>query len=208
MKAISEGTHKWYFFRTLDDTIRVKANRLCEKKVKGKNQYILLKNEETVATINTEFVVAWWSDENDIKSVSATSKQSETSSYLPGRLVPLSIYNSPPGTKCPKSIRFWDKSESSLSNWYDLIISTVQKLRNEGILTINDIPISSSTRRYILNDRPYHPYGNQFESLKLISGSPTIYAEAHASAKESRKQCIKLLKHFDISPNDVHLRVE
>ena len=51
MKAISEGTHKWYFFRTLDDTIRVKANRLCEKKVKGKNQYILLKNEETVATI-------------------------------------------------------------------------------------------------------------------------------------------------------------
>ena len=121
--------------------------------------------------------------------------------------VALSDYNPPRGTQCPAAIRFWDGSERKLKYWNEVLAHTIEKLYSERLLTIDDVPLQSSKRGYLVNTKPVHPTGNQFASHRSISGTPLV-VNVDLTAEQIRNNTKKLLQKYGKNSAEVFLQVE
>ena len=121
--------------------------------------------------------------------------------------VALSDYSPPKGTQCPAAIRFWDGSERKLKYWNEVLTHTVEKLYSERLLTIDDVPIPSGKKTYIVNTEPVHPTGKHFGNHRNLSGTP-LFVNVHLNAGQIRQNTKKLLQQYGRNPADVFLQVE
>ncbi len=121
--------------------------------------------------------------------------------------VALSEYNPPRGTPCPAAIRFWDGSEQRLGNWMEVLVITVEKLYSDGLLTVDDAPIQSGVKTYMVNTEPVNPTGKRFAAHRSIDGTPLI-VNVKLSAWQVRQNTKKLLQRFGQNPTDVFLQVK
>ena len=121
--------------------------------------------------------------------------------------VALSMYDLPAGTQCPAAIRFWDGSERKPKRWYEVLTLIIEKLHSEGLLTVDDAPIQSGKKTYIVNTEPVHPTGDKFGNHKKINGTP-LFVNVHLNAWQARQNAKRLLKRYGRSPDDVYLQVE
>ena len=120
----------------------------------------------------------------------------------------LSEYSPPAGTQCPAAIRFWDGSERTLSHWNDILALTVEKLYTEGLLTVDDAPItrSRSKKIYIVHTEPVHLTGTPFKNYRNINGTP-LFVNVNVSARGARREAKRLLQRYGQNPADVYLQV-
>ena len=81
----------------------------------------------------------------------------ETMPVQPG-WVPLSEYNPPGGSKPPAAIRFPDRSEQEIKRWNDILVAVATWLHSSGRLAATDEPVSSSSKIYIVHNRPVQPH--------------------------------------------------
>ena len=121
--------------------------------------------------------------------------------------VALSMYDLPAGTQCPAAIRFWDGSERKPKRWYEVLTLIIEKLHSEGLLTVDDAPIQSSSKTNVVNIEPVHPSGKPFGTHKKINGTP-LFVNVHLNAWQARQNAKRLLKRYGRSPDDVYLQVE
>ena len=119
--------------------------------------------------------------------------------------VALSKYSPPAGTQCPATIRFWDGSERTLEYWYEVLTLVVEKLHSEGLLTVDDTPISSGTKTYMVNTEPVHPTGKPFRAHRRINGTP-LFINVKLNAWQVRSNAKILLQRYDQNPTDAYLR--
>ena len=121
--------------------------------------------------------------------------------------VGLSDYNPPRGTKCPAAIRFWDGSERKLGYWNEVLTHTIEKLYSERLLTIDDVPIPSGKKTYLVNSKPVHPADKPFGNHRNINGTP-LFVNVHFNAGQIRNNTKKLLQKYRKNSSEVFLQVE
>ena len=136
---------------------------------------------------------------------SPTPEPSPAPPPVPPGWVALSEYNPPSRTPHPAAIRFWDGSEQSLGNWYEILTGVVKRLHSEGQLTVEDVPIGWSPKKYSVHTKPVHPSGNPFRNAKRVEETPFV-VDVHLDPKYVRENTKKLLQRFGRDPADVHLR--
>ena len=119
--------------------------------------------------------------------------------------VPLSEYDPPVKTPPPAAIRFSDGDEQPVGKWNRLLICTAEKLLRQGMLSPNRLPVLASNNTCIVNRVPEHPSGKSFWSQVKIERR--VFVEAGVSAKSARRWTVLLLRHFDLDPREVVLRV-
>ena len=124
---------------------------------------------------------------------------------VPPGWVALSEFNPPSGSPCPAALRFWDGSEQALKYFYEMLTGVVGKLHSEGRLTVEDVPISFGSKRYIVHTEPVHPSGKEFGNAKRVEQTPFV-VEAHFDSQQIRKSTKRLLQCCDRNPAEVHLR--
>ena len=109
-----------------------------------------------------------------------------------------------PGTKCPKSIRFLDRTECPIHHWYQLVMRTVQWLWSNEMLTEDNISDFSTKSRHLVHTKATHPSGKDFFSPKYVEGTP-LFLEANMSGADSLKNTKALLEGCGQSPAFVQL---
>ncbi len=109
-----------------------------------------------------------------------------------------------PGTKCPKSIRFLDRTECPIHYWYQLVMRTVQWLWSNEMLTKDNISDFSTKFQHLVHTEAVHPTGKKFYNPKCVTGTP-LYLEAKMSAADSLKKTKVLLQRCGQSPAFVQL---
>ena len=119
--------------------------------------------------------------------------------------IALSEYNPSSGSPCPAAIRFWDGSEQSLKNWYEILTGVVKRLHSEGRLAAEDAPIGWTAKRCIVNTEPVHPNGNAFGREKWVEDTPFV-VNVKLDGGQFRTNTKKLLQLCGRSPAEVHLR--
>lgn len=109
------------------------------------------------------------------------------------------------GKECPKTIRFLDRTEYPVHHWYDLVLSTVQWLWSNGLLTADNIESFSSESRHLVHTEAIHPSGKEFFNPKPIPGT-CLFLEANMSGDTSLKKTRALLEGCGQSPAFVQLQ--
>ena len=109
-----------------------------------------------------------------------------------------------PGAKCPKSIRFLDRTECPIHHWYEMVLRTVQWLWSNEMLTEDNISDFSTKSQHLVHTKATHPSGKDFVSPKCIAGT-RLYLEANRSAADSLKKTKVLLQRCGQSPAFVQL---
>ena len=109
-----------------------------------------------------------------------------------------------PGAKCPKSIRFLDRTEYPMKNRYDLVMRTIQWLWSNEMLTEDNISDFSTKSRHLVHTEAIHPSGKKFFNSKCVEGTP-LYLEANLSGADSLKKTKILLERCGQSPAFVQL---
>ena len=136
---------------------------------------------------------------------SPTPEPSPAPRPVPPGWVALSEYDPPAGSPCPAAIRFWDGSEQTLEYWHEMLTGVVKRLHSEGRLTVKDVPIGWTAKRYIVNTEPVHPNGNAFGLGKWVEDTPFV-VNVRLNAGQVRTNTKKLLQRCGRNPADVHLR--
>ena len=126
------------------------------------------------------------------------------SAPAPKSWVSLAKYVFRPGAKCPKSIRFLDRTECPIHHWYEMVMRTVQWLWSNEMLTEDNISDFSTQLKHLVHTEAVHPPGNKFFSPKCIAGTP-LYLEAKMSGADSLKKTKALLERCGQSPAFVQL---
>lgn len=120
--------------------------------------------------------------------------------------VPLSDYSPPTGTTPPSRIRFEDGDERPLGKWNRILIRCAEKLYEDRHLTPAGLPVRNGTgETYIVSQTPTHANGKPFWNAARIGDR--VFVEAGLSAHNSRLWAQRLLRHFQIDPNQVQLNV-
>lgn len=119
--------------------------------------------------------------------------------------VSLSDYDPPSNTAPPSQIRLPSGEVQGVEKWYDILLRVAQWLWSSGRLTQDQVPVSSSVKRYVLSTTPVHPSGNEFLMPVAIPNTPLLF-EAHRSAAQSRSAAVKLLKDFGADSSAVWVR--
>ena len=119
--------------------------------------------------------------------------------------VSLSEYDPPAKTPPPLQIRLPSGDIRDVGKWYDILIFVAQWLWSSGCLTQNHMPVSSSTKRYLLSATPVHPDGNQFRVPISIPNAP-LTLEAHRNAAATRSAAVKLLEDFGCDASEVWVK--
>ncbi len=82
---------------------------------------------------------------------------------------------------------------------YDILLITAEWLINQGKLRKTDVPIKIGSKRYLVSERPVHPYNNNpFRGPKKLSNG--LFIESAHSRVATIKQAKSLLRHFGYSP--------
>ena len=109
--------------------------------------------------------------------------------------IPLSQVKVKKGIK-PTFVRILDAEEREVRFWNDVLVYVVEWLWKQNLLTLDDLPIRSSSQRYIIDQKPYHPTQQRFRQEKLIEGT-SLYVETHKSAREIVRTAANLLEKYD-----------
>jgi hypothetical protein len=125
---------------------------------------------------------------------------------VPPNWVALSDYAPPGKTPCPAVIRFRDGSERSLTRWYEILASVVERLCAERRLTVEDVPIGWGGQTYRVHTEPIHPTGKEFKSSRNIMGT-SLFVNVHANAYQIRQDTKRLLRRYGLDPAEVFLQV-
>ena len=124
---------------------------------------------------------------------------------LPG-WVPPSDFVADSKAKRPKSMRFPGGSEQPIRFWNHLVIETVSWLWSEKKLTARNVPVESSSRRYVVHTKSVHPSGESFISPQPVGGTP-LFVETNMSRGTAVANTKILLEHCRQNPAHVHLQV-
>ena len=111
-----------------------------------------------------------------------------------------------PGDDPPAAIRFPTGDEYQIKIWRQLVEITLKWLWEREFLKANDLPVRSSSKRFLVNLEPVHPPGNRFKTVCLISGTP-LYIDGNISAKASASNARKILQYCGQDPALVGVRV-
>lgn len=112
------------------------------------------------------------------------------------------------GDSPPSAIRLPDGNELRLRKaWSASVESTAAWLWSKELLTLSNVPVKSSKKRYIVNTEPSHPAGNGFNFPKEVVGTP-IWAEGNIGARAAVSNAKKLLELCGVSPSTVFLQFE
>lgn len=118
--------------------------------------------------------------------------------------VPLTDYDPPLGTPPPKTIRFWDDTEQSISYWNRVIVLTAKKLYEEGILQTAHTPINLWDGEWnSIHTEPVNPDGGEFRAIQI--GNPPLYVHVNLDARGCRVAAIRLLQIYSLDPSKVFL---
>lgn len=120
--------------------------------------------------------------------------------------ITLSDFVGNPSDPLPGSIRFPGGAEHQLTNWNQFVRHSVSWLSTSKLLTVADIPIPSSSKRFIVNTEPVHPAGNPFAQQIWVEDSRFVF-EGNISRRAAVSNAKKLLNRCGIDPADVHLQV-
>lgn len=112
-----------------------------------------------------------------------------------------------PGSDAPSAIRFPTGEEYQLRIWRQVVEVTLYWLWTKGYLKTDDVPVSSSRKRFLVNLEPRHPTGNEFKTVCSISGTP-LYLEGNISAKASASNARRILQHCGQDPASVQLKFD
>ena len=121
--------------------------------------------------------------------------------------IALSAFNAKPRTKPPSIIRFPDGAEHTVQYWWQLGKYAAEWLVSTGRLTQPNLPIPSISKGYIVNTEATHPSGNAFQSPKSIEGT-SWKLESHGNASACRQKAMLVLKHCNVDPATVSVRVD
>ena len=140
------------------------------------------------------------------KTIAAIPPEDGPAPTAPGpkSWVSLAKYVFRPGAKCPKSIRFLDRTEYPIKNRYDLVMRTVQWLWSNKMLTEANISDFSTKLKHLVHTEAVHPTGKKFYNSKCVTGTP-LYLEAKMSSADSLKKTKALLERCGQSPAFVQL---
>ena len=118
----------------------------------------------------------------------------------------LSTVNPKAGDPYPTAIRFPDGVDHQVTSWRQLVHHAVDWLWLQGRLKESDVPVPSSTKRYIVNIIPYHQEGNRFGAEMPVSGTPFVY-EGNISSRASVSNAKKLLAYCGVDAAGIILKV-
>ena len=110
--------------------------------------------------------------------------------------------------KSPPLVRLWDGKDRKPKYWKDLLKITVELLYADRALTVNQLPYSSSPRRYIVHTEPIHPNGRAFDGRYSLPNAQ-IYVETNRSTEGILDWCRELLVDFGKNPEtDMLLKIQ
>jgi hypothetical protein len=105
------------------------------------------------------------------------------------------------GQKPPFSrLIFPDGQEYPIGHWKDLLKQAVAWLYNTGRLTTSRCPITCGRKRNLVHTQSKHQDGSSFFSPVQVG---PFYVETHYSAKSCKELTIRLLKQFEIEPDQL-----
>ena len=110
------------------------------------------------------------------------------------------------GASPPPTMRLPDGSEQPVKIWRDIMEHATSWLWKNRLLTTADVPVASSSRRFILNTAQTHPGGNLFKHPISVSGTP-LFLEGNVNVQAVISNTRKLLGHVGQNPDAVWLKV-
>ena len=112
-----------------------------------------------------------------------------------------------PGDDPPAAIRFPTGDEYQIKIWRQLVEITLSWLWDKGLLKTDDLPVRSSSKRFLVSLEPVHPPGNRFKTVCPISGTP-LYIDGNISARASASNAKRILQHCDQDPTTVVIKIK
>ena len=110
-----------------------------------------------------------------------------------------------PGDSPPSKIRLADGSERRLRRaWAAVVENTAEWLWANNLLSLDIVPIKSSSRRNIVNTRPLHPGDNEFNQPSQIGGTP-LWVERNISGRAAAANARTLLDRCGVMQDRVFL---
>ena len=110
-----------------------------------------------------------------------------------------------PGDDPPAAIRFPTGEEFQIRIWRQLVEVTLTWLWNTGLLSLNNVPVRSSSKRYLVNLQPRHPGGNGFKTVCPVPETP-LYIDGNISAKASASNAKRVLQYCGQDPAAVRFK--
>ena len=120
--------------------------------------------------------------------------------------VALPEFNPPGRSEPPAAMRFPDGSMQEIRRWNDMLVAVATWLYAAGRLAVENMPVRSSSKIYIVHNQPIHPTGNQFFQYRAIADTPLV-VNTHGSAVQIRKNAQTLLQHCGVNSVDVLVQV-
>ena len=143
-------------------------------------------------------------DRAEIRVVSEGSDERRSSSIERGWLQ-FSNLAVTPGEDAPAAIKFPTGEEYQIRIWRQLVEVTISWLWNKGFLSLSDVPVRSSSKRFLVNAEPKHPAGNGFKTVCPIPGTP-LYIDGNISARASASNAKRILQLCGQDPASVGLK--
>jgi len=89
---------------------------------------------------------------------------------------------------------------------WEILYFTAEWLINNKLLKESDSPVKfPGSKRFVINNEPYHENGHEFFSPKQLTNG--LYLEAHAGAENLISNSRKLLKKFQVDENVLRIEV-
>ena len=115
----------------------------------------------------------------------------------------LSFYK--PGRRPPIAIRFPGGVIRQIPSWPHLAMRTAAWLSSTGRLTRDNVPVASSSTRYIVNFDPVHQRGQQFTEPIPVIGTSFYYEGGISVPPRVVNDAKKLLEHCHVSLAEVYV---
>jgi len=111
-----------------------------------------------------------------------------------------------PGDDPPAAIRFPTGDEYQIKIWRQLVEVTLSWLWGKEFLKNDELPVRSSSKRFLVSLEPVHPPGNRFKTICLIPGTP-LYIDGNISARASASNAKRILQHCGQDPASVSVKI-
>ena len=119
--------------------------------------------------------------------------------------IPLSEFDPPSGTPPPSEMRLPNGDIRPMKHWYELLVHTTEWLWSQRRLTLDDVPVPSSRKSYLINIEPVHQDGTRFSRQELVPSTPLILS-TNRNGAQCRSGASMLLTRFGEGPATVGFR--
>ena len=146
-------------------------------------------------------------DSSPVRRSTTVQRESSLQQYQRGNEAwcQLSSLEINPGDDPPTAIRFPTGDEYQIKIWRQLVETTLSWLWRKGFLEASDLPVRSSSKRFLVSLEPTHPPGNRFKTVCPILGTP-LYIDGNISARASASNAKRILQHCGQDPSAVNIR--